>query len=189
MTNEELTQEEIELFRQTMTGTKPISEKKIEIQQPKNRRTHSKTKITKHHATSSNNAPTKQISVYTNTDYITEVSGEEQLFFARTGLQTKTIRQLRKGQLPIEAKIDLHGLTINEAEAALTEFLNNCRQQHIRHILVVHGKGSHSTNSITTIKSAVNAWLREPDFILAFCSAQPHHGGTGALYALLKSHI
>jgi len=117
---------------------------------------------------------------------IATVASEEALFFARSGLQTKLIRKLKRGQFPIEAYLDLHQLTVAEAEQALIEFIFNCKQHNLRHVCIIHGKGMHSVDQIAKLKGAVNSWLRELDSILAFCSAQPKDGGAGAVYVLLK---
>jgi len=106
---------------------------------------------------------------------------DEDLFFARTGLQHKTIKKLRQGKMPILASLDLHGLTIPQANATLQEFLVKCQQKELHKVLLIHGKGS------AIIKSAINTWLRNYPHTLAFCSAKPKDGGPGAIYLLLRT--
>lgn len=113
-------------------------------------------------------------------DIATSCLPEEQLFFARPDLPVKTIRKLRQGKLDFKATIDLHAMHTERARLALQQFLARCQQQQIRAVLIVHGKGG------AIIKSAVASWLRNYPKTLAFCSAQPKHGGAGALYLLLK---
>ena len=120
------------------------------------------------------------------TDNFTEIAAEEELFFARSGLQTKVIRKLRRGQFPIGRSLDLHGFTIQEAKQELWQFLQQCLDANMRHVIVVHGKGRHSEEQKVTIKDAVNCWLKQMPEVLAFCSAQSKDGGRGALYVLLK---
>lgn len=120
------------------------------------------------------------------TDNFTEIAAEEELFCARSGLQTKLIRKFRRGQFPIEKSLDLHGYTIAEAKHALWFFLQNCLEANMRHVIVIHGKGRHSEEQKATIKDAVDCWLRQMPEVLAFCSAQSKDGGRGALYILLK---
>lgn len=121
-------------------------------------------------------------------DNFPEVAAEEELFFATGGLQIKLIRKLRRGQLPIEACLDLHGLILPEAKQALIDFLNECLTNNMRHVIIVHGKGMHSAEQKATLKSALNSWLRQIAEVLAFCSAKPQDGGRGAVYVLLKRY-
>lgn len=112
------------------------------------------------------------------------------LDFSVPDLPHRTHTALKRGQLPWEAGLDLHGYTIDEARDELERFLLDARAQRMRCVLVVHGKARTSMNSGMTdypvIKSHVNAWLREWPTVLAFCSARDLDGGTGAVYVLLR---
>lgn len=110
----------------------------------------------------------------------------EELWFARPGLQHKALRKLRRGQFRVSAELDLHGMTVQVARQALSEFLQQCRTSDRRCVRIVHGKGNGSRHRGPVLKSMVNRWLQQRDEILAFCSAPPHDGGTGAVYVLLK---
>ncbi len=107
------------------------------------------------------------------------------LSFSRSGLQHNVLKKLRQGKQPIEHDLDLHGLTVIEARKALVEFLEECETAGIRYAIIVHGKGYRSKDK-PIIKPMVNRWLRATDRVLAFHSAQPKDGGTGAVYVLLK---
>lgn len=115
-----------------------------------------------------------------------DVETGEELLFSRAGLQTKLMRQLRRGQLSVRAELDLHGYTVVEARQALTEFLRDSLRHGDRCVRIVHGKGFGSKQKLPVLKNKVNAWLKQRDEVLAFCSARPVDGGTGALYVLLK---
>lgn len=106
--------------------------------------------------------------------------------FVRAGLQHKHLRRLRRGQIPIEAETDLHGMRAREARRLLGAFLRECRDQGLRCVRVIHGKGRGSRGGQAVLKWEVDRWLRADDGVLAFCSAQPRHGGSGALYVLLR---
>jgi len=93
--------------------------------------------------------------------------------------------KLRLGNNPIEHTLDLHGMTVDHARNALLRFLGECEAAGIRHVIIVHGKGFRSKDK-PVIKSMVNRWLRATKTVLAFHSAQPKDGGTGAVYVLLK---
>ncbi len=108
------------------------------------------------------------------------------LSFCRSGVQPATFKKLRQGKLAIEAQIDLHGLTAAQAGAYLDEFLQECHNNQTRVALMVHGKGYRSKDGQPVIKTQLNRWLRECPQVLAFHSAQPRDGGSGAVYVLLK---
>jgi DNA-nicking Smr family endonuclease len=115
------------------------------------------------------------------------VGGEDELIFARSGLQQKTLQKLERGQLKIEKKLDLHGLNVEEALELLQSTLENCQQLHTRMLLLIHGKGHYSLESAPVLKNVLNQWLRQSPLVLAFHSALPKHGGAGALYVLIKT--
>ena len=114
-----------------------------------------------------------------------ERDGEQ--LFVRPGLQQKQVRRLRRGQIPIAAEADLHGTRIHEARELLEEFLRDCRAEGLRCVRVIHGKGLGSRDGHAVLKWEVDSWLRQHDGVMAFCTAQPRDGGTGAVYVLLKS--
>ncbi len=116
----------------------------------------------------------------------TDLETGEELLFARSGLQHKLLRRLRRGELAIEAELDLHGLTRLEARQALSEFLHACRARRCRCVRIIHGKGRGSHQKRPILKQYVDHWLRQVDAVLAYCSAIPAHGGTGAIYVLLR---
>ena len=114
-----------------------------------------------------------------------ERDGEQ--LFVRPGLQQKQVKRLRRGQIPIAAEADLHGTRIHEARELLEEFLRDCRAEGLRCVRVIHGKGLGSRDGHAVLKWQVDSWLRQHDGVMAFCTAQPRDGGTGAVYVLLKS--
>lgn len=112
------------------------------------------------------------------------VAPEDSLFFSRNGLSPKQIRQLKQGKVTILGTLDLHGFDSESAREKLIQFLQFAYRNNKRCISIIHGKG-HSDKPI--LKNKINNWLRQFDIVLAFCTALPKHGGTGALYVLLKS--
>jgi len=109
------------------------------------------------------------------------------LSFCRSGIQKTIFRKLKKGQFNIGAELDLHGMTIAQSQPALAEFIQTSREENIRCVRIIHGKGYGSSNKGPKLKPMVNQWLQRRNEILAFCSARPVDGGTGAVYVLLKS--
>lgn len=113
-------------------------------------------------------------------------SGEE-LYYRRPGVQNRVLRKLRRGQYRISAELDLHGMTAALAKEALAAFLAQCHDRDMRCIRIIHGKGLRSRHRGPVLKSNVDRWLRRRDDVVAFCSAPPHDGGTGAIYVLLRT--
>ena len=106
---------------------------------------------------------------------------------AAPGLDRRNAERLRRGELHIEARLDLHGMTQDEAHGALDDFLARSHQAGKRCVLVITGKGGVGRGGI--LRAAVPRWLNEAPNrarLLAFAAAQPKHGGAGALYLLLK---
>ncbi len=85
----------------------------------------------------------------------------------------------------MQREIDLHGLTVAEAKAALRQFLVAALEQQVRCVRIIHGKGLRSGHRGPVLKGAVNAMLRRSDAVLAYVSARQVDGGTGAVYVLL----
>ncbi|HLA74979.1 MAG TPA: Smr/MutS family protein [Gammaproteobacteria bacterium] len=115
-----------------------------------------------------------------------EVETGEELLFSRQGLQYGLLRKLRRGQFSINAQLDLHGMTVEEARGAVSQFLADCQAINARCVRIIHGKGYGSRHKQPVLKNKVNSWLQQRDDVLAFCSARPADGGTGAVYVLLK---
>ncbi len=107
--------------------------------------------------------------------------------FARPGLQRNIIRKLKRGQYAVEDTLDLHGLRRFEADDALDQFISEALRHGLTCVLIIHGKGYRSQGGQSVLKQFTLEWLKEVTAVKAFCSAQPRHGGAGAVYVLLKS--
>ena len=105
---------------------------------------------------------------------------------AKNGIQQSVLRRIRNGQIPVEGEIDLHGLTVAQAEIKLRSFLNDNRADRQRLVRVIHGKGHGSPSQQSILRAKVTAWLSESDYVLAFCPGGPLDGGSGAMRVLLK---
>ncbi|MDE1151364.1 MAG: Smr/MutS family protein [Micavibrio sp.] len=105
---------------------------------------------------------------------------------APQGFDRATETRLKKGKLGLEGRIDLHGMTQNEAHAALSRFIRASVRQEKRTVLVITGKGRVGGG---TLRRAVPMWLEDPEFrkmVIAATPAQPKDGGDGALYVRLR---
>jgi DNA-nicking Smr family endonuclease len=117
----------------------------------------------------------------------TEIETGEDLVYCDPRVSRSSFRRLRRGQYAVQDEVDLHGLTATDARCALAEFLNEAVGRRLRCVRVIHGKGLRSGPGGPVIKRRIGRWLRRRDQVLAFCSARPAHGGTGALYVLLNT--
>ncbi|MEW5967520.1 MAG: Smr/MutS family protein [Pseudomonadota bacterium] len=120
-------------------------------------------------------------------DWEAAISSGEELYFARPGVPTAAIRKLRRGGWVIQAELDLHGHTGDEARVALAAFLNRCMIEDRRCVRIIHGKGHGSKNRLPVLKNKVRHWLTQREDVLAFCQARTVDGGAGAVVVLLKS--
>ncbi len=110
------------------------------------------------------------------------------LEFKRAGVQNGVFRKLKQGRYESEACLDLHCLTVAGARKELFEFIEETYQLGLRTVLIIHGKGQAGVEkeSGSILKGCTDQWLRALDIVQAFHSAQPRHGGTGAVYVLLR---
>jgi len=110
----------------------------------------------------------------------------EQLEFMRPGVQKSLLKQMRNGKLPVEDRIDLHGLYRDQAREQLLQFIQHAQLSGYKIICVVHGKGYHSEDGRPVLKAMVNKWLQNIPEVLAFTSAPHRDGGYGAVYVLIR---
>lgn len=112
-------------------------------------------------------------------------------------LNRQTARQLERGKLPVEARLDLHGMRQREAHAALRRFLKLAQGRGHRHVLVITGKGAASdatrpfyeSDERGVLRQAAPHWLAAPDLahvVLSYSEAPRRLGGEGALYVRLR---
>ncbi len=111
---------------------------------------------------------------------------------AAPGVDRATALRLRRGEMPIDATLDLHGMTQKEAHSALLGHIARAHTLGRRCLLVITGKGGKQDGSgreTGVLRANVPRWLNEEPVrahILAFAPARPRHGGDGALYVLLR---
>lgn len=119
-------------------------------------------------------------------DYVTPLDPFAISSFKRSGIQHGVFKNLRQGKYTIDARLDLHRMGVNQARQAVAGFIRDCQQHDIRCALISHGKGENRQPQPALLKSCVAHWLPQLDAVMAFHTAQNHHGGTGATYVLLK---
>ena len=111
----------------------------------------------------------------------------DEIAFKRDGVQTGVYRKLRLGRYPQEATLDLHRMTVREAREAVWRFVHDAQRAGLRSVIIIHGRGDRSETP-GRLKSYVAHWLPTLSAVLAFHSAQRHHGGYGACYVLLRKN-
>lgn len=168
-----LSPEEIALFRASVKGVKPLKTDKVQLKQ----KSTIKRRIRRDSA---------QLEEFPFSDFLRDtVETDTKLSFARAGIQEKVLRSLRQGKMRQTEILDLHGATVAEARVALSQFLTDCLEHGARCVGIIHGKGKLELTP-PLLKNHVNNWLRQHPAVLAFSSAQPRDGGTGAVYVLLR---
>ena len=125
-------------------------------------------------------------SISDDFDVSTLLDTDDQLSFRRPGIGVEITRRLRAGHWSIQRQLDLHGLRVDEARAALGTFIRTAHKNGIRCVRVVHGKGLGSPGKSPVLKSRVQRWLVQKHEVLAFVQARPVDGGAGALLVLLQ---
>lgn len=173
-----ISKDEVELFRKSVGEVNRLRDDRFRPRQPRPR------------PVLKNTGPEEERGLedmLSDDPYDRGVETGETLFFARPGPSARTLKRLRRGQLRVDAELDLHGKTVAEAQHALAPFLMECGSLGIRCVRIIHGKGFGSPHGIPVIKSKLDRWLRLRDDVLAFSSARPVDGGTGAVYVLLRT--
>lgn len=166
---------DIDLFRQMVGEVRPVKQGYADTAAPKPPA-----------RAKQQEADDKQVLTDMLSDHHEHLETGDELSYHQIGIQKTVLRKLRRGQYRIEAEVDLHGYNSEQARQALLEFLAHAQNQGYRCIRIIHGKGISQAKG-PVIKPLVNSWLRQKSSVLAFCSARPQDGGTGAVYALLKS--
>ena len=107
----------------------------------------------------------------------------------RIDVPPEMLRRLRRGLVPVDARLDLHGMGVPEARGQLELFLRTTRSRGERCVLVVHGKGQHSPRGMGVLRGEIAAWLSQgasSEHVAAFATSSVADGGEGAVYVLLR---
>lgn len=123
---------------------------------------------------------------YLTTGFVEFIHPQEVLSFRRGGVQSGVFQKLQSGAYRIEATLDLHLMSVEQARIEVYAFIHDCLHYEVRTALINHGKGARGKQQQAMIKSYVARWLPQFPQIMAYHSAQGFHGGTGAVYVLLR---
>ena len=105
--------------------------------------------------------------------------------YRRDDVPERTLKRLRRGLFAVQDELDLHGLVAASAESSLRRFLQEARDHDLRCLRLITGKGLHSKQDEPVLRPLVEGLLRRRADVLAYASAPPAQGGTGALLVLL----
>ena len=130
-------------------------------------------------------ASQKNCDALSSEDHIVMVKPRDVLSFKRDGIQHGAFKNLRLGKYALDSRLDLHRLTVVQAQQQVFQFIQDCIKHDIRCALITHGRGENREKP-ALLKSCTNHWLQQLDSVLAFHSAQLQHGGTGSTYVLLR---
>jgi DNA-nicking Smr family endonuclease len=174
-----MSEDDLELFQQMMDDVTPFKSDTAEL-----KKTH---QITESHLAKRESATSlsEQNDDYLSLIHAPMLKPQEIIEFKRDGVQEGVYKKLRLGKYPIQARLDLHRKTLTQARDEVVNFLKKSIRMDIRTVLIVHGKGELA-NPPALMKSFVAHWLVQINEVQCIHSAQPFHGGTGALYVLLK---
>ncbi len=181
MSDNFLSEEDKALFRVAMKTVKPL-QKKISIDLP------TPTFITPEKTKMLSSQPLQKTSCYLSDNFSDEVQAETMLSYRSPELPQKRLHALKKGKIPYESRLDLHGLKQQAAKECFLKFVEKEQYLGRRCLLIIHGKGSLKGEA-PILKNLINSWLRQHPLVLAFHSAKPCDGGNGALYVLLKKAV
>ena len=111
-------------------------------------------------------------------------TGAEEGYVA-PGVDRRELRKIKRGDYAPGSVLDLHGRTAAEAVASVRQFIDSRRSRH-RCVCIVHGRGLHSKDNVSVVKTRVRHYLRQDPAVLAYADAPRTHGGSGAVYVLLR---
>ncbi|WP_070962607.1 DNA endonuclease SmrA [Vibrio sonorensis] len=171
--------DDFELFQQMMGDVKPIQNDTAEHQK---QHTVTEAHLAKRQAALWLN---EQDPDYLSIDHAPMLKPADIIEFKRDGVQEGVYRKLRLGKYPVQARLDLHRKTLKQARDEVISFLEQCLRMDIRTLVIVHGKGERS-NPPALMKSFVAHWLSQIRDVQCAHSAQQFHGGSGAVYVLLR---
>ncbi len=114
-----------------------------------------------------------------------ELETGDELTHRKEGVSLKILKRLRRGYYSVGDELDLHRLTADAAADCIRKFLAECRAEGIQCVRIIHGKGLRSSDGTPVLKRLTEQLLRQRGDILAFASAPPSQGGTGAVIVLM----
>lgn len=176
-----MTEDDLKLFRQETANVVPLEAPAVRLPPARTRSTpgqeYRREAAQRSVAFDANRLPTA---------FVEYVHPEATISFRRDGIQNGVFRKLQQGGYDVEAILDLHGYTVEQARDELFRFIGDCLHHDVRSALISHGKGRNNKEQKPLLKSYLARWLPLFPEVMAFHSAQKFHGGSGAVYVLLR---
>jgi len=183
-------------FHRMMSGVKPLEEKRARVPMTaESRAARAKLNPDELRAKATAEATSVLEHLHSLVDDVArfEVSDDgKRVEGRRVDAPPALVRELRRGMFPIDARLDLHGLSAEAARERLADFLKEKRARGERCVLVIHGKGENTPGAIGAVggvlRGEISAWLsqgRAKDCVAAFVTARDEDGGEGAVYVAL----
>ncbi|MBH3376644.1 Smr/MutS family protein [Pseudomonas juntendi] len=174
--------DDFSLFKAEVRGVKPIRHDRAEVGKPKADRQ----QLAGLRQAATVRSDKALVIDGMSDQFVIDVGAEDELMWRRDGVQETQLRKLKLGQIPFEGSLDLHGMTVEKARETLWAFIAEATKLEVRCVRVTHGKAARPDGKRPMIKSHVNTWLRQHPQVLGFASCSARHGGTGAVYVMLK---
>jgi DNA-nicking Smr family endonuclease len=173
--------DEIQLFEREMADVQPLRSR-----EPRVLRGSPETTPGQLYRREAAQRPLSKDENFLTTGFVEFVHPQAILSFKRPGIQDRVFSKLRQGIYPIDATLDLHLLSVEAARCEVYSFIRDCLRHEVRTALIHHGKGGRGRENQCSVKSYIARWLPMFSEIMAFHSAQGFHGGTGAVYVMLR---
>jgi len=109
----------------------------------------------------------------------------DEIHYLKSGQPPRILKQLRRGHFSVRAELDLHEMTVPVAREAVRDFLDDAIARGEYCVRIVHGKGLRSRGDGPVLKRMTATLLARRKDVLAYASARPAQGGTGAVIVLL----
>ncbi|MDN0087158.1 endonuclease SmrB [Yersinia nurmii] len=167
-----LSNEELQLFRESIAGAKKLKQDTILHRQAPQ----------KMHKITPVRLLQEQVdaSYYFSDEFQPHIDNEGPTRYVRPGVDHFEVKKLRRGDYSPEMFLDLHGLTQKQAKQELGALLAACKREHVHCACVMHGHGKH------VLKQQTPLWLAQHPDVLAFHQAPKEWGGTAALLVLIE---
>lgn len=177
-----MTDDDDDFFLQQMQGIKKLnSTKKADLSQP-----HKTTQVHIARQKAATQEPTSADPNHLQHYEVPRVQPHDVLGYKCHGIQDGVYRKLRQGKYAIDARLDLHRMTIEKAREMVFSFISDCMKYDLRTVLIMPGKGDRNSEDPALLKSHLIHWLPQLDDVMAYHTAQPKDGGAGAFYILLR---
>ncbi|MDN4502626.1 endonuclease SmrB [Alteromonadaceae bacterium BrNp21-10] len=166
-----MSSDETNLFREAVEGIKPLKQDKI---QPKPK------PIKKKSLTAGQIHKQTQAEFFFSDVFEAHFDQDGPLKYTNDEADSYEVKRLRRGEIPPELILDLHGLTREQAKTEVAALIHEAHKQHYECVCIVHGVGGK------VLKTAVPNWLVQHPAIMGFHQAPLEWGGKGALLALVS---